>query len=86
MVKKIRSKGTSNVLQGGGVSEVQSKTTFLHFFLGPFPKHVTEKSKKKKKAILCLSINILRMLLVIGGVEMNPGPFSHSKVILAKST
>ena len=37
MVKKIRSKGTSNVLQGGGVSGVRSKTTFLHFFLGTLP-------------------------------------------------
>ena len=37
MFKKNRNKGTSNVLQGEGVSGVLSKTTLLHF-LGPFPK------------------------------------------------
>ena len=37
MVKKIRNKGTINVLQGGGVSGVWSKTIKLPFFLGPFP-------------------------------------------------
>ena len=40
MLKKIRNKGTINVLQGGGgVSGVWSKTILLHFFFfGPFPK------------------------------------------------
>ena len=32
IIKKIRNKGTINVLQGGGVSGVWSKTILLHFF------------------------------------------------------
>ena len=32
MLKKICNKGTINVLQGGGVSGVWSKTILLHFF------------------------------------------------------
>ena len=37
MVKKIRNKGTINVLQGGGVSGVWSKTIKRPFFFwGPF--------------------------------------------------
>ena len=37
-IKQICSKGTINVLQGGGVSGVWSKTIFLHIFWGgPLP-------------------------------------------------
>ena len=39
-LKEICSKGTSNVLQWGGVSGVWSNTTFLHFF-GLFPKRLS---------------------------------------------
>ena len=60
IVKKIRNKGTINVLQGGGgVSGVWSKTIKLPFFLGPFPKTLSREGHSRKKS--CVSETVIEI-------------------------
>ena len=41
-IKKIRNKGTINVLQGGGGSAEYGQTPYFYIFFGPFPYNVLE--------------------------------------------